>query len=61
MEVVNRIKELFFHLSFYYEFTSLQAVETYFVDTEEWSRRVVRTLIHAPHSPSLGVRVWPPA
>lgn len=44
-----------------YEFTSLEAVEKYFVDTEEWSRRVVKTLIHAPHSPSLGVRIWPPA
>jgi len=44
-----------------YEFISLEAVETYFVDTEEWSRRVVKNLIHAPHSPSLGVRIWPPA
>jgi hypothetical protein len=44
-----------------YEFTSLEAVERYFVDTEEWSRRVVKNLIHAPHSPSLGVRICPPA
>jgi hypothetical protein len=44
-----------------YEFISLEAVEKYFVDTEEWSRRVVKNLIHAPHSPSLGVRIWPPA
>ena len=44
-----------------YEFISLEAVEQYFVDTEEWSRRVVKNLIHAPHSPSLGMRIWPPA
>jgi hypothetical protein len=44
-----------------YEFLSLEAVETYFIDPEEWSRRVVKNLIHAPHSPSLGVRIWPPA
>ena len=44
-----------------YEFVSLEAVEKYFVDNEEWSRRVVRNLIHAPHSPGLGVRIWPPA
>jgi hypothetical protein len=44
-----------------YEFVSLEAVETHFVDPEAWSRQVVRSLIHAPHSPSLGVRLWPPA
>lgn len=44
-----------------YEFTSLEAVEKHFVDTEEWSRRAVKNLIHAPHSPSLGMRIWPPA
>ena len=44
-----------------YELTSLEGVGKYFVDTQEWSRQGVRTLIHAPHSPSLGVRIWPPA
>ena len=44
-----------------YEFVSLEAVEKHFVDNAEWSRRVVRNLIHAPHSPGLGVRIWPPA
>jgi hypothetical protein len=44
-----------------YEFVSLEAVERYFVDTAEWSRRVVKNLIHAPHSPSLGEPIWPPA
>ena len=43
-----------------YEFVSLEAVERYFVDTDQaWSRRVVTNLIHAPHSPGLGVRIWP--
>jgi len=45
-----------------YEFVSLEAVEKYFVDTdEEWSGQVVANLVHAPHSPGLGVRIWPPA
>ena len=45
-----------------YEFVSLEAVEQYFVDTdEEWSGQVVANLVHAPHSPGLGVRIWPPA
>jgi hypothetical protein len=44
-----------------YEFVSLEAVEKHFVDNAEWSRQVVRNLIHAPHSPGLGVRIWPPA
>jgi hypothetical protein len=42
-----------------YEFISLEAVEQHFVDTEAWSRRVVKNLIHAPHSPTLGARIWP--
>jgi hypothetical protein len=37
-----------------YEFISLEAVEKYFVDPDEWSRRVVRNLIYVPPSPSLG-------
>jgi hypothetical protein len=44
-----------------YEFISLEAVEKYFVDPDDWSRQVVKNLIHAPHSPSLGVRIWPGA
>ena len=40
-----------------YDFVSLEAVEKHFVDTGEWSQRVIRNLIHAPHSPSLGVRI----
>ena len=42
-----------------YEFVSLEAVEKYFVDTGEWGQRVIKNLVHAPHSPSLGVRIWP--
>ena len=31
-----------------------------FIDTdEEWSWQVVANLVHAPHSPSLGYRIWP--
>jgi hypothetical protein len=44
-----------------YEFVSLEAVKKYFIDTDpDWSRRVVRNLVHAPGSPSLGKRIWPP-
>jgi hypothetical protein len=45
-----------------YEFISMEARDRYFVDTDrEWSNRVVANLIHAPGSPSLGNRIWPPA
>ncbi|MFQ6030021.1 MAG: hypothetical protein ACE5Q6_21320 [Dehalococcoidia bacterium] len=45
-----------------YEFVSMAVLEQHFVDTDqEFSRRVVTNLIHAPHSPSLGSRIWPPA
>jgi hypothetical protein len=44
-----------------YEFSSLEAAEKNLVDTSDWSRRVVDGLTHAPHSPSLGVRIWPPS
>ena len=43
-----------------YEFISMEAVNKYFIDTdEEWSKQVVKNLVHAPHSPSLGKRIWP--
>jgi hypothetical protein len=42
-----------------YEFTSMQAAESNLVDTTDWSRRVVDSLVHAPHSPTLGRRIWP--
>lgn len=43
-----------------YEFVSMQAAAG-LVDGSEWSQKVVRNLVHAPHSPSLGQRIWPPA
>lgn len=42
-----------------YEFTSLRAAEANLVDPSDWTRRVIGTLVHAPHSPTLGVRIWP--
>lgn len=42
-----------------YEFSSFEAAESGLVDTTEWSRRVVDSLVHAPHSPTLGRRIWP--
>jgi hypothetical protein len=42
-----------------YEFSSMEAAESGLVDTTEWSRKVVDSLVHAPHSPTLGRRIWP--
>ena len=44
-----------------YEFASLEFAEKNLADPSEWTRRVVDNLVHAPHSPTLGVRIWPPA
>jgi hypothetical protein len=44
-----------------YEFTSLEAAGKNLADGSDWSRQVVSTLLHAPHSPTLGVRIWPPS
>jgi hypothetical protein len=51
-----------------YEFTSLDARmqnfeephESLAVDPKEWTGRVVRYTIHAPGSPFVGQRTWPP-
>jgi hypothetical protein len=43
-----------------YEFESLEAAQSNLLDTSDWSRKVVDSLVHAPHSPTLGTRVWPP-
>jgi hypothetical protein len=43
-----------------YEFESMEAAEKNLADPSDWSRRVVDNLVHAPHSPTLGVRIWPP-
>ena len=42
-----------------YEFTSLEAAARNLTDPSDWSRRVVDSLVHAPHSPTLGTRIWP--
>jgi hypothetical protein len=42
-----------------YEFTSLEAAGRNLVDPSDWSRTVVDSLVHAPHSPTLGLRIWP--
>jgi hypothetical protein len=44
----------------FYEFTSLDAAQKNLQDPSAWSRKVVDSLVHAPHSPTLGTRVWPP-
>ena len=44
-----------------YEFSSLKAAEANLADPSDWTRRVVGNLVHGPHSPTLGVRIWPPA
>ena len=43
-----------------YEFSSLGAAQENLKDPSEWTRKVVDNLVHAPHSPTLGTRVWPP-
>jgi hypothetical protein len=54
--------------SILYEFTSLEARlknfeephESLSADPKEWTGRVVRYTIHAPGSPFVGRRIWPP-
>ena len=53
--------------SILYEFVSLKAREEGFVPHEElahepdsWTSRVLPRLVHAPCSPSVGRRIWPP-
>jgi hypothetical protein len=50
-----------------YEFTSLAARDAHFPDHEKnhperkaWSDRLVPTLVHAPGSPNVATRLWPP-
>ncbi len=47
-----------------YEFLSMEDIQDYLskeLGAEEWSRRMVGNLVHAPGSPSQGRRIWPPA
>ncbi len=44
-----------------YEWVSLESLQKNFTtETVERSRRNVGNLVHAPGSPTLGVRIWPP-
>ena len=51
-----------------YEFSSLEARlanfeephESHALDPKEWTGRIVRYTIHAPGSPTVGLRIWPP-
>ena len=43
-----------------YEFVSIEANQKYFVDNDrDWTGKVIKNLIHAPGSPTLGQRIWP--
>ncbi len=45
-----------------YEWVSLESLEKNFVTEKiHRSRQAVSTLVHAPSSPSVGERIWPPA
>lgn len=53
--------------SILYEYTSLEAREERFIPHEEeahepasWTARVLAQLVHAPCSPAVGRRIWPP-
>ncbi len=51
----------------FYEFTSLEARNRHYIshensnpEMEAWTDRVVRKLVHAPGSPNVARRIWPP-
>ncbi len=45
-----------------YEWISLESLkENFITETIERSRNAVKSLVHAPGSPTLGKRIWPPA
>ena len=53
--------------SILYEFTSLEARREHFqnheslgLDDQEWTSKIVGYTVHAPGSPSVGSRIWPP-
>jgi hypothetical protein len=53
--------------SILYEFTSLEARQEHFQDHESlalddkvWTSKIIGYTIHAPGSPSVGSRIWPP-
>ncbi len=54
--------------SILYEFTSLQARQNNFqnheslaLDDKVWTNKIINYTVHAPGSPSVGERIWPPA
>ena len=45
-----------------YEWTSVKSLmKNFSTETIERSRNAVKSLIHAPGSPTLGNRIWPPS
>lgn len=51
----------------FYEFTSIEARNRHYIEHEEaspevaaWTDKIVRRLRHAPGSPNLAQRIWPP-
>ena len=53
--------------SILYEFTSLDARQEHFqnheslaLDDQEWTNKIIQYTVHAPGSPSVGERLWPP-
>lgn len=46
--------------SILYEFVDVEDPEGHFSDPHPQSRHVITTITHAPHSPTLGYRIWPP-
>ena len=48
--------------SIMYEWITVDSLRKNFTtETVERSRKAVQSLIHAPGSPTLGQRIWPPA
>jgi hypothetical protein len=50
-----------------YEFTSLESRQKNFqkheslaLDEKVWTNKIIRYTVHAPGSPSVGIRLWPP-
>ena len=46
--------------SILYEFASIEEPDGHFSDPHPESIHVITTITHAPHSPTVGYRIWPP-
>ena len=55
VSVVGRYKQ-----SILYDFTRVNDLDGHFSDPHPDSRRMLAQISHAPNSPTLGTRVWPP-